>query len=41
MSVTTVHNPPAAARIAAELVDRIKRLPDFPEMGAPRARRSL
>lgn len=30
-----VHNPPAAARVAAELVDRIRLLPDFPEMGAP------
>lgn len=30
-----VHNPPTAARVAAELVDRIRLLPDFPEMGTP------
>ena len=30
-----VHNPPAAARVAAELVDRMGLLPDFPEMGTP------
>ncbi|HEX5677511.1 MAG TPA: type II toxin-antitoxin system RelE/ParE family toxin [Alcanivorax sp.] len=30
-----VHNPPAAARVAAELIDRIRLLPDFPEMGTP------
>jgi len=30
-----VHNPPAATRIAAELIDRIRLLPDFPEMGTP------
>lgn len=30
-----VHNPSAAGRIAAELVGKIKLLPDFPEMGSP------
>jgi len=30
-----VHNPSVAARIAAELVSRIERLPDFPKMGTP------
>ena len=30
-----VHNPPAAARVAADLIDRIRLLPDFPEMGTP------
>lgn len=30
-----VHNPSAAARIAAELVGKIELLPDFPKMGAP------
>lgn len=30
-----VHNPPAAARVAADLIDRILLLPDFPEMGTP------
>lgn len=30
-----VHNPSAAARIAAELVGKIELLPDFPTMGAP------
>ena len=30
-----VHNPPAAARIAAELVGKIELLPDFPKMGTP------
>ena len=30
-----VHNRPAAARIATELVDKIKLLPDFPKMGTP------
>ena len=29
------HNPSAAARIAAELVDKIELLPDFPRMGTP------
>ena len=31
----SVHNPTAAARIAAELVSKIEMLPDFPGMGAP------
>lgn len=30
-----VHNPPAAGRIAAELVRKIELLPDFPRMGTP------
>tara|TARA_B100000965_G_C19469094_1_gene703261 strand:- start:237 stop:518 length:282 start_codon:yes stop_codon:yes gene_type:complete len=30
-----VNNPPAASRIAAELVERISALPDFPRMGTP------
>ena len=30
-----VHNPSAAARIAADLVGKIELLPDFPKMGAP------
>lgn len=30
-----VHNRPAAARIATELVDKIEFLPDFPKMGTP------
>ena len=30
-----VHNPSAAARIAAELVSKIELLPDFPKMGTP------
>lgn len=30
-----VHNPSAAARIAAELVGKIELLPDFPKMGIP------
>jgi plasmid stabilization system protein ParE len=30
-----VHNPSAAARIAAELVGKVELLPDFPKMGAP------
>lgn len=30
-----VHNPSAAARIAAELVEKIELLPDFPKIGAP------
>ncbi|MEH6565285.1 MAG: type II toxin-antitoxin system RelE/ParE family toxin [Halopseudomonas sp.] len=30
-----VHNPPAAGRIAVELVGKIELLPDFPRMGAP------
>lgn len=30
-----VHNPPAAARVAAELVEKIRLLPDFPEIGTP------
>lgn len=30
-----VHNPSAAARIAAELVGRVELLPDFPQMGTP------
>ena len=30
-----VHNPPAAARIATELVAKIELLPDFPKMGTP------
>jgi plasmid stabilization system protein ParE len=29
------HNPSAARKIAAELVDKVELLPDFPEMGAP------
>ena len=29
------HNPPVAARVATELVGRIRLLPDFPEMGTP------
>lgn len=30
-----VHDPSAAARIAAELVGKIETLPDFPKMGTP------
>lgn len=30
-----VHNPLAAARVAAELVGKIELLPDFPKMGTP------
>ncbi|MDX1757176.1 MAG: type II toxin-antitoxin system RelE/ParE family toxin [Marinobacter sp.] len=30
-----IHNPSAAARIAAELVGKIELLPDFPKMGSP------
>ena len=30
-----VHNPPAAGRVATELVSKIKLLPDFPGMGTP------
>jgi plasmid stabilization system protein ParE len=30
-----VHNPPAAGRVAAELVSKIELLPDFPRMGTP------
>ncbi|MEP0000444.1 MULTISPECIES: type II toxin-antitoxin system RelE/ParE family toxin [Pseudomonadota] len=30
-----VHNPVAAARIAAELVGKIELLPDFPKLGVP------
>ncbi len=30
-----VHNPAAAARIAAELVGKIELLPDFPKLGVP------
>lgn len=30
-----VHNPPAAARVAADLIDKVRLLPDFPEMGTP------
>ena len=30
-----VHDPPAAARIATELVGKIELLPDFPKMGTP------
>jgi plasmid stabilization system protein ParE len=30
-----VHNPSAAARIAAELVGKIELLPDSPKMGTP------
>jgi plasmid stabilization system protein ParE len=30
-----VHNPSAAARIAAELVSKIELLPDFPKIGTP------
>lgn len=30
-----VHNPPAAARVATELVGKIELLPDFPKMGTP------
>jgi plasmid stabilization system protein ParE len=30
-----VHNPSAAAKIAAELVGKIGLLPDFPQMGTP------
>lgn len=30
-----VHNPSAAARIAAEVVSKIELLPDFPKMGTP------
>ena len=30
-----VHNPSAAARIAAELVGKIELLPGFPKMGSP------
>ena len=29
------HNPSAARKIAAELVDKVELLPDFPEMGVP------
>nr|WP_257535324.1 type II toxin-antitoxin system RelE/ParE family toxin [Marinobacter adhaerens] len=29
------HNPPATAKIAAELVGKIGLLPDFPNMGTP------
>jgi len=31
----SAHNPPAAARIATELVGKIELLPDFPKMGTP------
>lgn len=31
----SVHNPPAAARFATELVGKIELLPDFPKMGTP------
>lgn len=31
----TGHNPSAAVKIAAELVDKIELLPDFPKMGTP------
>ncbi|MCP8688307.1 type II toxin-antitoxin system RelE/ParE family toxin [Marinobacterium sedimentorum] len=30
-----VHNPSAAARIAAELVSKIELLPEFPKIGTP------
>ena len=30
-----VHNPPAANRIATELVSKIKLLLDFPQLGTP------
>ncbi|MFD2191213.1 type II toxin-antitoxin system RelE/ParE family toxin [Pistricoccus aurantiacus] len=30
-----VHNPSAAARVAAKLVTKIELLPDFPKLGAP------
>jgi plasmid stabilization system protein ParE len=30
-----VHNPSAAAKIAAELVSKIELLPDFPKIGTP------
>lgn len=30
-----VHNPAAASRIAAELIGKIKLLPEFPKMGSP------
>ena len=30
-----IHNPAAAARIAAELLGKIQLLTEFPEMGAP------
>lgn len=30
-----VHNPSAAAKVAAELVGKIGLLPDFPKMGTP------
>lgn len=30
-----VHNPPAATKIAAELVGKIELLPDFPQIGSP------
>ena len=30
-----VHNPPAAGRVATELVSKIELLPDFPGMGTP------
>ncbi len=30
-----VHNPPAAARVATELVGKIELLPAFPKMGTP------
>jgi len=30
-----VHNPSAAARIAAELIGKIELRPDFPKMGTP------
>lgn len=29
------HNPTAASRIAAELIARLKVLPDFPKIGTP------
>lgn len=29
------HNPSAAAKIAAELVEKTEQLPDFPKMGTP------
>lgn len=31
----SVHNPPASARIATELVGKIELLPDFPKLGTP------
>lgn len=30
-----VHNPPAATKIAAELVGKIELLPDFPQISSP------